>query len=362
MNENNVDNFYIRCPSNTSTNWESNTFTFQLSHAIQLDNPYEWECALHEIFLPKRFYNIYEPFTRNVMRLQRINIQKREDMLNHLEAAANIIFQINGGLTEKEQIYYETEGKRIQQLDGEFMPGSEMVFSLPPGYYTCSQLMENINYQLEVKTQRYISKIRNKLTPEELERELKAQIIRKLEYNKSKAKFYLTLAKGDIVHFENDVFNDLIGVHTADNEDFEHFLIPPEKTNVFLKDGMPKTIKNTHFMANQRTTIHFARTCDLDSQSRHVYVYADVIEPNRVGNAYVPLLRIVNLSQENSDDLSSFGVVHSEFRRPQYFPVGKKNTINEITVKLSSSTGELFPFKGGMSILDLHFRKKKLKK
>ena len=357
MSENEMDNFYLRCPSNVSEGWMANEFTFELSHPIHFENPYQWECGLHEIFLPKRFYNFEEPFTNNVMRIERINVQRREDKVKALETEANNLSKQQGGLTQDQVDYYATEGKKLQQEDGEFMPESEMVFSLTPGYYTCEQLMATLNHQMHIKSEKYINYIQDRLDPLELQVERKAKHNRKLEYNKSKARFYLTLAKGDIVHFENKDFNSLVGLHTTNQEEYDYLELPYDKTNIFLKDNMPKTIKNTHYLANQRSVIHFPRTCDLDSESRHVYVYADVIQPTRVGNAYAPLLRIVNLSNDNNDDLSSFGVIHQEFRRPQYFPVIKQGTINKIEIALHNTLGKPFPFKGGASILDLHFRK-----
>ena len=60
------------------------------------------------------------------------------------------------------------------------------------------------------------------------------------------------------------------------------------------------------------------RAVDLDHGFHDVYVYCDIIQSQYVGDALVPLLRIVPVEWKDGERISG------SFIRPQYLPVSRK--------------------------------------
>jgi len=81
----------------------------------------------------------------------------------------------------------------------------------------------------------------------------------------------------------------------------------------------------------------------------HIFVYSDIVQRQIVGDALVPLLRIVNITGKTGD------VVTQTFR-PYYLPINKLE-FNTIEVLLCNEFGEEIHFERGQSIVTLHFRK-----
>lgn len=90
--------------------------------------------------------------------------------------------------------------------------------------------------------------------------------------------------------------------------------------------------------------------CHLLAQRTQMYVYADLVELQHVGNVMAPLLRICVTSQESAAS-------HSErYIKPYYLPVCK-NRIELIHIQVRTHTGDIFPFPTGAPlIIKLHFR------
>ena len=79
------------------------------------------------------------------------------------------------------------------------------------------------------------------------------------------------------------------------------------------------------------------------------YFYCDIIQPLYVGDALVPLLRIVPVERKDGQRVSK------SFLRPQYVPVNRKQ-FESIEVNIKRDTGETVPFEFGRVLLTLHFR------
>jgi len=86
------------------------------------------------------------------------------------------------------------------------------------------------------------------------------------------------------------------------------------------------------------------------SMIQALYVYADIIEYSRVGDAMVPNLRTVPVTGEHGDN------VNQTFLRPYYIPVSR-GYISAVEIHIASTSGTEIPFDKGEVICVLHFRK-----
>lgn len=91
---------------------------------------------------------------------------------------------------------------------------------------------------------------------------------------------------------------------------------------------------------------------DLEHGLHNLYVYCDIIQPQYVGDALVPLLRIVPVEGKDGQRISK------SFIRPQYIPVSRKQ-FESIEVNIKRDTGDSVPFEFGRVLLTLHFRQSK---
>ena len=92
------------------------------------------------------------------------------------------------------------------------------------------------------------------------------------------------------------------------------------------------------------------RDADLERGLTALFVYANVVSPRLVGDAYVPLLRTVPVKG------SRYANVHIEFKTIEYQPVANFNG-REIEIKLARDTGQVMQFNTGKVIVSLHFRR-----
>ena len=90
------------------------------------------------------------------------------------------------------------------------------------------------------------------------------------------------------------------------------------------------------------------RAVDLEHSFHDLYVYCDIIQSQYVGDALVPLIRIVPVEGKDGERISK------SFIRPQYLPVSRKQ-FETIEVNMKRDTGEFIPFEFGRVLLTLHF-------
>lgn len=91
---------------------------------------------------------------------------------------------------------------------------------------------------------------------------------------------------------------------------------------------------------------------ELNGGITEIFIYTDLIESHRVGDAYVPLLRIIPCMNEKNDQI----VKHYE--TPLYFPL-RKHFVDTIEIELKTITGRSIIFTGGKTFVLLSFRRKK---
>ena len=94
------------------------------------------------------------------------------------------------------------------------------------------------------------------------------------------------------------------------------------------------------------------REVDLEHGFHDLLIYCDIIQAQYVGDALVPLLRIVPVEEKDGQRVSK------SFLRPQYIPVSRKQ-FETIEVNIKRDTGEAVPFEFGRVLLTLHFRQSK---
>ena len=91
------------------------------------------------------------------------------------------------------------------------------------------------------------------------------------------------------------------------------------------------------------------READLEQGFHDLYVYCDIIQAQFVGDALVPLLRIVPVEGVDGQRVSK------SFERPHYLPVSRRE-FETIEVNIKRDTGESVLFELGKVLLTLHFR------
>ena len=81
-----------------------------------------------------------------------------------------------------------------------------------------------------------------------------------------------------------------------------------------------------------------------------IFVYCNIVQPQIVGNASVPLLRTIAVSGKSGD------IITETFNNIQYVPLQIKSFEN-IEILLRTDTGDPVPFERGKVIVTLYFRK-----
>ena len=94
-------------------------------------------------------------------------------------------------------------------------------------------------------------------------------------------------------------------------------------------------------------TVTAEREADIEDGLHDLYIYCEVVKAQYVGNALVPLLRIVPVESVDGQRISK------SFLSPQYIPVDRK--VFE-TIEIKRDTGESVSFEFGKVLLTLHFR------
>jgi len=84
-----------------------------------------------------------------------------------------------------------------------------------------------------------------------------------------------------------------------------------------------------------------------------IFVYTNIIESHHVGDTVAPVLRVIPVLTENTEQIVKV------YPSPLYFPV-KKSFFDTIKIELRTSSGKEITFSGGKTVLVLSFRKRNL--
>lgn len=119
-----------------------------------------------------------------------------------------------------------------------------------------------------------------------------------------------------------------------------------------LGDILGLSLHQNPYTENDEDNSHWKATyvADIARGIYSVYVYADILEHQLVGDSTVPLLRIVDASGEHGATISRI------YENPRYIPVQKKH-FDSVEIDLRSDTGAPVQFEYGKVVVTLHFRK-----
>jgi hypothetical protein len=109
----------------------------------------------------------------------------------------------------------------------------------------------------------------------------------------------------------------------------------------------------SNLMENKESTHQFlggSLIGDIVGGMNALYVYCDIVENVPVGDTEAPLLRIVDASGKNGED------IHRVFDKPRYVPLQKKK-FESIEILIRNDIGEPVAFEGGRLTVTLHFQR-----
>eukprot|EP00745_Piridium_sociabile_P016481 TRINITY_DN24483_c1_g2_i1.p3 TRINITY_DN24483_c1_g2~~TRINITY_DN24483_c1_g2_i1.p3 ORF type:complete len:255 (+),score=34.22 TRINITY_DN24483_c1_g2_i1:1052-1816(+) len=106
------------------------------------------------------------------------------------------------------------------------------------------------------------------------------------------------------------------------------------------------------FLVGRGTVAYSTHPVQLHKGREGIFVYCDLVQPRPVGDALVPLLRIVPTGNRNKD------VIHHIFEKPNYIPLSRFN-FNTVEILLTNDTGKPLSFGQGKTIATLHFRRRR---
>ena len=131
------------------------------------------------------------------------------------------------------------------------------------------------------------------------------------------------------------------------------------KVTIDLQNNVEIALENIGNILSFESTSQFIskistgeREADLEYGFHDLYIYCDIAQAQYVGDALVPLLRIVPVEGVDGQR------INKSFLRPQYIPVDRK-VFETIEVNIRRDTGESVPFESGKVLLTLHFRERK---
>lgn len=93
-------------------------------------------------------------------------------------------------------------------------------------------------------------------------------------------------------------------------------------------------------------------TVYVDRQIPVIYVYCNLVERQRVGDSYVPLLRTLNVPETQEGDL-----VVRNFTNVHYSDL-QRGVFETVEIHIVDGTGKNIPFELGHTIVKLHFKRK----
>ena len=99
-----------------------------------------------------------------------------------------------------------------------------------------------------------------------------------------------------------------------------------------------------------RETITGKYTADAFSHLHTMYVYSNIVTPQIVGDALVPLLRTVHVHGQHNEH------IRVEFNHLQYVPLKIRN-FRTVEINIFNNIGEPMPFHSGEVVVVLGFRR-----
>lgn len=308
-----MSDFYLTLPSNSEprTNTTSK-FSVFLPHRIEL--PGKWEVALVEIQYPFSWKNLTG------------NLSLGDSVDNRIEVV--------------------------------FANGHETDVSVPPGYY------ESVNDVLAaIEYGKHEAGVELK---KEFREEYREDATTPYGVIPEEAWVAEAAAKNPdfLLEFEKD--KDLLKRHSQDVTDgfYATFNETLKRTKVKVN---PEKIRTLRFsprlqymlglheseIGSESTEFIGKYIPDLRGGFYALYVYCSLVEPQIVGNATAPLLRLVNVEGSHHGSIAE-----KIFHTPHYVPILCRE-IQRIDIEIKDDFNQYVPFDFGKTILKLHVRKRR---
>ena len=288
-----MQDFYVTLPSNTPEKRNSTSnFRVRLPEEIQLTGG-AWEVALVEIQFPCSWNNVTDEY---------------ED-----------------GVTYNELIHSTLKQNEIEvELDS----GHQICIQVKPGYYKgIKDLLNAIANELD----------NSRLLNEPPTDNPKEGVMLSSE----PARFDLSYD----LEFQHDEEYNKVYVHAS----IVSYGIRYIKLSQLLRYMLG--FESAHLPGDTGKKVYAKYPPDMRAGIESLYIYADIVEPQLVGNKRAQVLRIVPIS-------GSFGdIVDRSFDTPHYVPVLKK-TFSTIEISIKTDQDKPFAFQFGKAVVKLHFRKR----
>ena len=149
-----------------------------------------------------------------------------------------------------------------------------------------------------------------------------------------------------------DFFKNIIKVKLKELPNAKVELIVPDKMTITFGEKLKEMLGfvNSTFTSGNYISDYIL---ELSAGITEVYVYSDIIESSLLGHTFAPILKIVPIANEKSDQIVKY------FSVPLYFKV-KKQHFDTIKIELRTSRGTPIQFISGKTSLVLNFRKRNL--
>ena len=280
--------FYLTLPSNSSdaTYTKNKTQSYRVQLARSLQLEGDWEVALTEIQYPHNWVTIDESSTF-IMSIGRFDDKGKNKNAEDIERLDEIP---------------ETSTLSIDEIN----------IRLPAGYYANA---EDIYEQM-------ISSAKESFASVNQEGYVDLPLSFKINNNTQKGKLISSKKASLLYNTKGTKHAIALGLE-----------IPESRPNEIPYYSFPVRSKNP-FSVHQPT----------------LYVYSDLVRHQLVGDALVPLLRIVPTSGKLGE------YIMQTFTRPYYVPVSK-GYINSVEIQINNDTGKPVNFLSGKVVCVLHLRK-----
>ena len=305
--------FYVTLPSNGSKDVfpdnKANSYKNHFPRALQLDG--DWEVALSEVTYPGSSMSMEKPVKIQILIFRYDTLGKIKGVIEkHPSEEDSIRFEIPllYNLSNVGQAFSNED-----RVEGNVQSVDSFVIEIPVGKYTPKSLVDKFQQVLEVQL---ADVQRSDRTPFGKLMELRFDETKNRLCSRA---FYSHV----IIYYKEDDASKLFGLPLLTDEKYKvdvhigayEFPFPP-----------------------------------LGASSKSLYIYTDIIDNDLVGDALVPLLRTVDVLDDQ--DVT----VHKAFDLSYYKRV-IRSVLPSIEIQVNSETGDLVSFDSGEVICLLHFRK-----
>lgn len=411
-------------------------FTILLDKPLYFENPEEWEVGLLHILLPKLYYNIYEPFNKNILEIRRfqdenepesksvlvckvdvepgfysvkqfcdqVNNMSRRCLENSLKDTVPLLKNEDGSYfiegssppkkkSRREHSTHETVGysmdgeiysnkrvyemiKHVEDIDQRTIferklaargvgtaqdpHATEHLSQQPASSSSIGARIKRSLHQegLDVKSWNTTTqKLKALLLPKGNEKKVQFELFKvKPQSNKLK----LNLLPKHFVKCPNVRMQKLLGWCRIDDVlSSTAYIVKPNMVKYTEEGEIDVTYSESseiygNFKEDKLFHILLPLSADFGRDNRALFLYTNIIQPSRVGNALAPLLKVIDLNSSNN---GAEQIIVREYDAPVFYSI-KGQMIDKVEFRMCNGLGEDFPFQQGEhSIVALKFRR-----